>query len=75
MHRAAGYAGPLRLPGTGAARWIRRGAAAALAALLSWQERARQRRSLEALDDRLLKDIGLSRADVFGEATKRFWQS
>jgi uncharacterized protein YjiS (DUF1127 family) len=42
--------------------------------LMSWQERLRQRRHLEALDDRLLKDIGLSRADVRREVDKPFWQ-
>ena len=43
--------------------------------LLTWQERARQRRALESLSDHMLRDIGLSRADVMAEATKRFWQS
>lgn len=33
-------------------------------ALLAWQERARQRYRLEGLDDRMLKDIGVSRADI-----------
>ena len=42
--------------------------------LLTWQERARQRRALECLSDHMLRDIGLSRADVMAEATKRFWQ-
>ena len=32
--------------------------------LLRLEDRSRQRRALGALDDRLLKDIGLSRADV-----------
>jgi uncharacterized protein YjiS (DUF1127 family) len=41
--------------------------------LAAWQERARQRRHLQALDDRLLRDIGLSRADVEFESSKRFW--
>jgi uncharacterized protein YjiS (DUF1127 family) len=41
--------------------------------LAHWQERARQRRHLQALDDRLLRDIGLSRADVEFETRKRFW--
>lgn len=41
--------------------------------LTQWQERARQRRHLQALDDRLLRDIGLSRADVEFESRKRFW--
>ena len=41
--------------------------------LLKWQERARQRYHLTALDDRTLKDIGLSRAEVYQEARKMFW--
>jgi uncharacterized protein YjiS (DUF1127 family) len=41
--------------------------------LAQWQERARQRRHLQVLDDRLLRDIGLSRADVESESSKRFW--
>ena len=42
--------------------------------LLLWMQRARQRRSLDSLSDHVLKDVGLSRADVAGEARKRFWQ-
>lgn len=42
--------------------------------LESWQERARQRRALLALDDRLLKDIGVSRADALHEGRKPFWK-
>jgi uncharacterized protein YjiS (DUF1127 family) len=45
----------------------------ALEQFAQWQERARQRRHLQALDDRLLRDIGLSRADVEFESGKRFW--
>ncbi len=41
--------------------------------LLRWQERARQRHQLMALDERMLKDIGLSRADAYREASKPFW--
>ncbi|WP_327788166.1 DUF1127 domain-containing protein [Marinimicrococcus flavescens] len=39
-----------------------------------WLERSRQRRALRELDDRLLKDIGLSRGDVWAEASKPFWR-
>ncbi len=42
--------------------------------LLDWQERARQRHHLSGLDDHLLRDIGLSRADVEHETAKPFWQ-
>jgi uncharacterized protein YjiS (DUF1127 family) len=48
--------------------------ASALRSLLTWSERARQRRALLALDDRLLKDIGLSRSDVAQECMKPFWR-
>ncbi len=39
----------------------------------TWFERVRERRQLRALDDRMLKDIGLTRADVEYETQKRFW--
>ena len=42
--------------------------------LLEWQGRERQRRQLMALDDRLLRDMGISRADVDLEASKPFWK-
>jgi uncharacterized protein YjiS (DUF1127 family) len=44
-----------------------------LATLFRWRERARQRRQLYALDDRMLKDIGITRVDVEREAGKHFW--
>ena len=43
--------------------------------LLTWQERSRQRHQLASLSDHMLRDIGLSRADIMAETTKRFWQS
>jgi len=41
---------------------------------LVWQERARERRRLRELDDYLLRDMGLSRADVEREASIPFWR-
>lgn len=38
-----------------------------------WSQLAEQRRQLREMDDRLLKDIGLSSADVERIAGKRFW--
>ncbi len=38
-----------------------------------WQERARQRQALRELDDRMLRDIGLTRSDVYREISKPFW--
>lgn len=39
-----------------------------------WLARRRQRLDLGQLDDRMLKDLGLSRADVAREAGKPFWR-
>jgi len=41
-----------------------------LAALLHWQELHRQRRELLGLDDRLLRDIGVTRAEARREADR-----
>ena len=46
----------------------------ALGEVLGMIERHRQRRSLAALDDHLLRDVGLSRTDARREADKAFWQ-
>ena len=53
-----------------------RAAVAALAdAFSAWQERVSQRRTLARLDDRMLRDMGLSRSDVEHEVSKPFWQA
>ena len=39
-----------------------------------WRERARGRHLLLQLDDRMLRDVGLSRSDVDRECGKYFWQ-
>jgi uncharacterized protein YjiS (DUF1127 family) len=41
--------------------------------VLTWQERSRERRHLAELPDHVLRDVGLSRADVAHEAAKPFW--
>ena len=40
-----------------------------------WAERAAERRHLAELDDHLLKDIGLNRAEVEAVSTKPFWRA
>ena len=42
--------------------------------LVKWNERSKQRYELLAMDDRLLSDIGISRAQAEAEAAKPFWQ-
>ena len=59
----------------GGPRSWRQGAEAALVAGLVWRDRARQRRELMELDGRLLKDIGVSRAEAEFEARKPFWRA
>ncbi|HLD68656.1 MAG TPA: DUF1127 domain-containing protein [Pseudomonas sp.] len=41
--------------------------------ILRWNELARQRRRLAGLNEAALKDLGLSRADVFQETERHFW--
>jgi uncharacterized protein YjiS (DUF1127 family) len=54
-----------------AGRWFARG----WAAVNAWRARLRERNALAGLDERMLKDIGLSRADAIYETSKYFWQS
>ena len=42
--------------------------------LMVWQQRASERVALRSMDDRELKDIGITRSDVWRECRKPFWQ-
>jgi len=42
--------------------------------VLTWRDRSRERHQLLTLDDRLLADIGIDRADAVQEAKKPFWR-
>lgn len=42
-------------------------------AFASWARRARTRRALAELSDYELRDIGLTRTEALGEASKPFW--
>jgi uncharacterized protein YjiS (DUF1127 family) len=42
--------------------------------LLTWLRRSQQRRQLGSLSDSMLKDIGVSRANVDYETSRRFWR-
>lgn len=40
-----------------------------------WAERAAERRHLAELDNHLLRDIGLTKADIDAVSAKPFWQA
>ena len=42
--------------------------------ILTWHERVRMRHQLLMLDDRLLRDIGITRVEARNEAEKPFWR-
>jgi uncharacterized protein YjiS (DUF1127 family) len=44
------------------------------ATVQTWIARSRSRIALAELDEFMLKDIGLTRADVVMESSKSFWQ-
>jgi len=44
------------------------------ALLRSWQERIESRRHIRELDARLLRDIGVTRAEIDSEIAKPFWR-
>ena len=54
----------------GLPRWL----STALQRLKRWMETHRQRQRLASLDDYMLRDLGLTRADVQTEIEKPFWQ-
>ncbi len=43
--------------------------------LMAWFERARSRRILGSLDDRMLRDIGADRGTIHAEIQKPFWRA
>ncbi len=42
--------------------------------LATWRRRARERTELSRLDQRTIRDLGLSEGDVVFEASKPFWR-
>jgi uncharacterized protein YjiS (DUF1127 family) len=47
----------------------------AVESLLLWHERAKSRRMLLGMDDRMLNDIGIDRAAAHIEGERPFWRS
>lgn len=56
------------------ARFVDRAAARGFDLLFEWRSRAAERHVLRSLDDRMLKDVGLSRADLERELSKSSWR-
>ena len=67
--------GRIEQPWSGAVAAIRQRLSCLLRAVWVWHERARQRWHLQFLSDHMLRDIGLTRADVLAEASKPFWRA
>jgi uncharacterized protein YjiS (DUF1127 family) len=61
--------GALKQAGTRTSAWL----AGVVTAMLDWQRRAHERHALMSLDQRMLRDIGVSFADADREARKPFW--
>ena len=40
-----------------------------------WQSRSQERYRLHELDEHILRDIGINRADIEREARKPFWKA
>jgi uncharacterized protein YjiS (DUF1127 family) len=45
-----------------------------LATLREWRRRSRSRAELATLDDRMLRDIGVTRVEIWREIDKPFWR-
>lgn len=72
MLRRSGDARSVAMPrGAGASPSTRR---RAFGFMIEAMERVRHRRALADLDDRVLRDIGLKRVDVWLEVEKPFWR-
>lgn len=57
--------------------WRRAGLAFrhAAATLREWRRRSRDRATLATLDERMLRDIGVTRGEVLDEINKPFWRA
>ena len=69
-YHAVQSAHPLR----DACRSVAHAFGAVAAVYLRWADRIRERQHLEQLDDRLLRDVGLTRHDLGRIVHRPFWQ-
>ena len=54
--------------------WLRRAARRAIDLLHEWRRRRDGRMALAAFDERMLRDIGIIRADAMREIDQPFWR-
>jgi uncharacterized protein YjiS (DUF1127 family) len=71
---AMGRDAPSRLRRRAVRRPLRRALDRSVATLRAWRQRSRERAELARLDDRMLRDIGVTRCDVWREINKPFWR-
>jgi uncharacterized protein YjiS (DUF1127 family) len=55
-------------------RWLHELLNRGLALLREWRRRVRSRAELARLDERMLRDIGVTRAEIWFETSKPFWR-
>ncbi len=73
MHTLSKHASPL---GAGFLRGqVMAPMARGIEILLMWQRRANERHAMLHLDDKVLRDLGLSRSEVIRESRKPFWRT
>lgn len=77
LHIAADFGtrhATLRVQGRGLRHSLRHALGWIVAVVREWRRRARSRAELAMLDERTLRDIGITRADVWRETGKPFWR-
>jgi uncharacterized protein YjiS (DUF1127 family) len=62
------------VPRHSALHWVSNAVARQVTTLRAWRRRTRDRAELAALDDRMLADIGISRAEAEFLGNKPFWR-
>src|SRR5690348_11487325 len=62
------------VPRSASRRPLREALKRIFATLREWRQRSRERAELAKLDDRMLRDIGVTRGDVCREINKPFWR-
>jgi len=65
---------PQRIRWRAAGRLLRQGLNFAAATVRQWARRRRERADLAKLDDRMLRDIGVTPGDAWREINKPFWR-